>query len=261
MMASPRYKTLKEKEVDDFMRDGFLVVRGAFPRAVAEEIADLVWREAPIDREDRSTWAKARHTIEKTFVNDTTRRLYTGRVHHAFDDLLGEGRYPLQEQLGYSLINLPGFDTPPWTGKGWHVDGTHFHHRLNSKEQGLIGLFLFTDIFPEGGGTAVRPGSHRMVADLLRKAEPDGLSCKELAAQAEEATARLPVIEATGEAGDMVVMHPLTYHGSSSNCGDRVRIASNICVPLHEDMNLQRANPEDYSPVEKAIVQALEGRS
>lgn len=258
-MASTPHKALTEKEVDDFVRNGFLVVRGAFPRAVAEEIVDLVWHEAPIDRHDRSTWTKARHTIEKTFVNDTTRRLYTDRIHHAFDDLLGEGRYPLSEQLGYSLINLPGFDAPPWSGKGWHVDGAHFQHHLHSKEQGLVGLFLFTDILPEGGGTAVRPGSHQIVASLLQKAGPEGLSCAELSGQAESATAHLPIREVTGEAGDMVVMHPLTYHGSSSNCSDRVRIASNICVPLHEEMNLRRENPDDYSPVEKAIIQALQG--
>lgn len=250
-------KALTEKEVEDFIRDGFLVVREAFPRDLAGEIVDLVWQEAPIDRHDRSTWSKARHTIERTFVNDTTRRLYTERIHHAFDDLLGEGRYPLTEQLGYSLINLPGFDSQPWRGQGWHVDGAHFHHHVHSKEQGLVGLFLFTDIFPEGGGTAVRPGSHRIVAKLLQEAEPNGLSCTELAVQTASAAEHLPVLEVTGEAGDMVVMHPFTYHGSSSNCGDRVRIAANICIQLHEEMNLQRANPDDYSPVEKAIVQVF----
>ena len=75
-------------------------------------------------------------------------------------------------------------------------------------------------------------------------------------AYTEAQTRHLPVVEVIGDAGDMVLMHPHTYHGSSDNCSDRFRVASNICVGLHEPMNLDRADPDDYSPVERAIVES-----
>lgn len=256
--AEPRlYKTLTSGEADNFIRDGYLLVKEAFPRELAERIVELIWSFAPMDPSDRSTWTKARYTVQKTFVNDLTHQLHTRRVHDAMDDLLGEGRYRLEKQLGYSLINLPGFESPPWRAMGWHVDGTHFHHHLDSREQGLVGLFLHTDILPEGGGTAIRPGSHRVVAGILQQAEPDGLNSRDLIQQSAAATENLAGVEVIGRAGDMVLMHPFTVHGSSTNCSDRIRIASNICVPLHEKMHLHRTDPAEYSPVERAIVESI----
>ncbi|MBV9865770.1 MAG: phytanoyl-CoA dioxygenase family protein [Abitibacteriaceae bacterium] len=185
--------------------------------------------------------------------------LYSERVVGTFDDLLGAGRYAKHRGTGYVLLGLPGFAAPPWTPPqdGWHIDGVHFHHHVNSCEQGLIGLYLYTDIEHGGGGTVVRPGSHRITARILNEAEPEGLAHHELSRRVAEQVQDLPVREVIGNAGDMVVMHPHLYHGSSDNVHERIRIASNMCIGLHEPMNLHRANKAEYSPVELAIVNAL----
>lgn len=60
------------------------------------------------------------------------------------------------------------------------MDGSNFHHRVTSREQGLVTLFLFSDIGPGDGGTPVFRGSHRAVARLLATSEPAGRSLTEL---------------------------------------------------------------------------------
>ena len=56
----------------------------------------------------------------------------------------------------------------PWGPDGrWHIDGYGFHHYLFSSEIGLVAIMLFTDVHPDGGGTAVAEGSHRLAARIL----------------------------------------------------------------------------------------------
>ena len=64
------------------------------------------------------------------------------------------------------------------------------------------------------------------------------------------------VVAATGQAGDIVLLHPFMLHARSPNTGSSVRFLCNPCVQLHEPMNLARANSADYSPVEQAIIRA-----
>jgi len=53
-------------------------------------------------------------------------------------------------------------------------------------------------------------------------------------------------------------MHPFLVHARSPNTGSTVRIASNLCVTIYKELNLQRRNPAEYSPVELAIRLALD---
>jgi len=88
----------------------------------------------------------------------------------------------------------------------------------------------------QGSGTQASQGAHR---------------------RAVEAAEGLPIVEVTGKAGDVLLVHPQTFHGSSNHLGDGVRLASNMCIALHEKKDLARADAEDYSPVEYATVHAL----
>jgi hypothetical protein len=66
------------------------------------------------------------------------------------------------------------------------------------------------------------------------------------------------VAEAQGSIGDVALLHPFMLHANSPNCGVAPRIICNPCVRLHEPMQLDRDDPADYSPVEWAIVNALD---
>jgi len=43
----------------------------------------------------------------------------------------------------------------PHDRTNWHVDGDFFHHFLDSKEQGLLPIVIFSDIKTGGGGTGM----------------------------------------------------------------------------------------------------------
>jgi hypothetical protein len=135
------------------------------------------------------------------------------------------------------------------------VGGDDFHHHLTSPEQGLVTVFFFSDVSFGDGGTAVAVGSHRTVAQLLAGAEPTGLGYNDLLRKLPRVY-RSQVVELTGEAGDVAMLHPLLVHRSSANTGTKVRFACNPRYALKEPMQLDRADGA-YSPVEEAIRRAL----
>ena len=49
---------LSNAQVEQFVRDGFLRIDRAFPREVAEEGCDIMWRDMPFHRHDPTTWTK-----------------------------------------------------------------------------------------------------------------------------------------------------------------------------------------------------------
>ena len=56
----------------------------------------------------------------------------------------------------------------------WHVDGDFFVHFLDSPEQALLVIPLFSDIRPSGGATYIAPEGIRHVAQYLA-AHPEGV--------------------------------------------------------------------------------------
>ena len=49
----------------------------------------------------------------------------------------------------------------------WHNDGDWFTHFLDSPEQALLVIPLFSDIKPKGGGTVICTDGIKLVAQLL----------------------------------------------------------------------------------------------
>ena len=50
---------------------------------------------------------------------------------------------------------------------GWHVDGDFFVHFLDSREQGLLVVPLWSDVIENGGGTLIAADSVGKVAQWL----------------------------------------------------------------------------------------------
>jgi hypothetical protein len=61
----------------------------------------------------------------------------------------------------------------------------------------------------------------------------------------------------TGEAGDVVLLHPYTLHATSQNVLGVGRIITNPPLALREPMNFNRPHLDDFSLVERAILRGL----
>src|SRR5919202_1984338 len=67
----------------------------------------------------------------------------------------------------------PGAEAPG-PPPGWQKTGDFFRHYLDSPEQGLLTLVLWTDVVSQGGGTFVAADSVPVIARLLAE-HPEGL--------------------------------------------------------------------------------------
>lgn len=64
-------------------------------------------------------------------------------------------------------------------------------------------------------------------------------------------------LEATGDVGDVYILHPFMLHSASRNLLRDIRIITNPPVSLKEPFNYNRPNPEHYSLVEQKILRDL----
>lgn len=241
-------------QIEQFIEEGYTMLRGAFPRRVAEAVHRLVVQKVGADRDDPATWTKPFAHLAEIYADEPFASALTPRLKDALDELLGAGRWELPEGLGWWPVIFPGFEKGPWRPptSGWHVDGIHFHHHLDSSDQALLPIFLFNDMGPGDGGTCISVGSHKITARLLRDAEPAGLSANELAERVNAAD-RKQVVEVSGQAGDVALMHPFMLHTRGVNVGKSIRVICNPCVRFHEKMNVYADPTRPCSAVERAI--------
>jgi ectoine hydroxylase-related dioxygenase (phytanoyl-CoA dioxygenase family) len=187
---------------------------------------------------------------------------FAPRVWRAACQLLGgEDRIEQPYTWGSGFIaNLGVGADRPWqppsaSSPDWHKDGDFFRHFLDSPEQGLLTIVLWSDIDERGGGTFIAPDSVAPVARLLEQERegvlPDDLPYDELIAQCST------FVETTGRLGDVVLMHPFMLHAVSQNHRGTARFITNPPIALRQPMDFDRPDPEDQSPVERAVLRAL----
>ena len=128
-------------------------------------------------------------------------------------------------------------------------------HFLDSREQALLVIPVFTEIKPHGGGTMIAPDGIGMIAKHLYEHPegvlPGGFGALDKIKECED------FHEVTGSPGDVVLMHPFMMHSASKNALRIPRIITNPPVLLKEPFNFDRENPEDYSIVEKKTLKEL----
>ena len=57
------------------------------------------------------------------------------------------------------MITFPGFSEGQWAVEGnFHIDGHWYQHYPYNKEIGVLPIMFFSDVKPDGGGTAIAEG-------------------------------------------------------------------------------------------------------
>jgi hypothetical protein len=246
---------LDHTETQRFIEQGFLRLDGAFPRALAEECRELLWRDMGCDPNDRSTWKRPIIRLGDYAQEPFRRAANTPLLHAAFDQLVGPGRWVPRASLGTFPIRFPSPDDPG--DAGWHADasfaGDDGSWRLNvtSRGRALLMLFLFSDVGEEDAPTRIRAGSHLDVPSVLAPAGDAGMSYLKLAEHL-DATAQRPFVLATGDAGTVYLCHPFLIHAAQPHHGSRPRFIAQPPLYPAEPLQLHR-DDGSYSPVEIAI--------
>ncbi|UFH53272.1 phytanoyl-CoA dioxygenase family protein [Spirosoma sp. KNUC1025] len=247
---------LSDADIDQFIRDGFVRIDGAFPRAVADEGRAILWQETGCDPDDPATWTKPAIRLGGYSQTPFRQAANEPALLAAFDQLVGAGRWLPRDSLGTFPIRFPSPDDPGDTG--WHAEasfaGEDGSWRLNvtSRGRALLMLFLFSDVGPNDAPTRILVGSHLDVPKLLEPAGEEGLSFIELAQQLPASTFQRELVLATGDAGTVYLCHPFLIHAAQPHHGTRPRFMAQ--PPLHpaEPIQIHRADGQ-YSPVEQAM--------
>jgi hypothetical protein len=279
--------------VDDFNALGYLVVKNAFSKEVAAACKEELWnhiRESNgVNRLDHSTWKDIVKVGKVWNASDgyPWSELFSDKLNAAIRTILshprGEvtGDTPLvsgkannhctigEYGAGWWTLLMPGFAKEPWEVDGnWHIDGYHYRHYLFSKEVGLVAMMLFSDILPNGGGTAVAECSHIVASQVLLEAGLRGCTGKELSqAVMNHSGAVYNIVELTGECGDVILLHPFLLHARSKNlygtpsCPGEdyeagVRFLCHPAIPLQDHMDFSKPWAE-MSILERSIVRAV----
>jgi hypothetical protein len=229
-------------DVERFIEEGFLRLERAFPRLLADECREILWRDTGCDPRDPTTWS--RPVIR---LGD--------HAEAPFDQLVGPGRWSPRTSLGTFPIRFPGPEDPD--DAGWHADASYEGEdgslRLNvtSRGRALLMLFLFSVVGVDDAPTRIRVGSHLDVPRLLEPAGDAGLTFLELAEKL-DITARQPVALAIGEPGDVYICHPFLVHAAQPHRGSTPRFMAQPPLYPAEPLKLHREDGS-YSPVEIAI--------
>ena len=104
---------------------------------------------------------------------------------------------------------------------------------VSGRPHTLLVLTLLSEVRIDDAPTRIRAGSHRAVADRLT-AEP--LDFVEAAAVVDKASASCPVVHATGDPGDMYVVHPFTVHAADEHRGSTPRFMAQGPIMLTEPL-------------------------
>jgi hypothetical protein len=254
------YRVLTDEQAQHFLDEGYVVIRDCFSPQAAEEYTKTIWVRLGYDPNDPSTWAEP--SIHMPTHREVDVKEFAPKAWDAVCDLVGgEERIARPYTWGDGfIVNLWQGADRPWSppsarSTGWHKDGDFFRHFLDSPEQGLLTLVLWSDVRHQGGATFVAAGSVGPVARFLAARPegvlPGGFPIAELAGQCDE------FVEATGRVGDVFLLHPYMLHAKAQNVLRRPRFITNPPVHLAEPMRFDRPDPADHSLIERAVLRGL----
>jgi hypothetical protein len=254
-------RVLTDEQIEFFLENGYVTVQGCFSREAAKPFIDEAWERLGVDRNDPETWVEKRVHLPNTKEFEV--KDFAPKAWRAACELVGGEERIDQPYLWTNsfVINLGIGADREWEPashetEGWHKDGDWFRHFLDSPEQGLLTIVVWSDIEPFGGGTFIAADSVAPVARLLvdkpEGVHPEDLDFDALIRQCDK------FVEATGKVGDVVLIHPYVLHSQSQNHSGRGRFITNPPITLKEPMQFDRDDPSEYSVIERAVLRALD---
>lgn len=202
-------------------RDGFVVLPGLVPASVTgPAVRELNNRLGTGKHPGRDAYADKHDYLSEYAATPAVMALARGPLKDAAEALLGKGkveplsqaqivlRFPAEhDRVKYkSLIHVDGL----YSSKA--VPGKPFRYSL------CAGVFLSDVPRPDMGNLSVHPGSHRLIAETVRR---KGVAA--LKGDLAEKVALPPPVQVTGRTGDVVLFHFQLAHDKAPNFSPHIR--------------------------------------
>lgn len=146
-----------------------------------------------------------------------------------------------KDGLGWIHLRYPFYnyndknnDSIKYPENSFHLDGTYVHpnNRLNPM-QSVVLLPFITTVGKNEGGTAVIPGSHKLINDYILRHNYKSNNNLDITIDkiVKTNSSSDNIIDITGEQGDILIMHPHLVHSSSyADKSSNTRITFNLSV-------------------------------
>ena len=216
---------LQQHEREAYFKDGFVICRNALDSNWLGRARDAyeraLFRSRELTKSNNYFSLAPEHTAETPCVYRIDRLPEQDPV---FWDL------NLNSQLADAAVDVLGPDVtyrdsminvkPPGErgAVSWHQDFAFYPHTNTGTIQVLTALY---DIPPEQGPLCVIPGTHK--AGLFEHYDDHDAWTGEIRAEDFDTLDKDSMVELECNAGDAILLHPLTVHGSEPNRSERAR--------------------------------------
>ncbi|KAB0466165.1 DUF1479 family protein [Vibrio chagasii] len=254
-------KVLSKEDWKHWQEFGFVIIKSAISKDLAEKILDMTWDFQNMDREKPETWYP-----EKVYRSDLDKDLYVyGFVEVYHHQLLWDSRQDSKvynafvdiwdcEELWVTLdrvnLNPPNIfnrsrDLIKRTDEGfdislhWDVDTS-----LENLPQRVQGIIALNDSNPETGGFQCCPSLFRHFDDWKVKQPKDRDPIRPKVNKEEH-----PIVIPRLEAGDMLIFNGLLAHGVKENMSERgVRAVQYLSMSpaLEDNSNLRESRIKSW---------------
>lgn len=256
---------LSDMQREEFFDQGTLRLTRVFPQAAAARVVDGIWglleQKYRLRRDSPATWTEKQPTGFQSLTRAGSFNSIAGpALIDALNDLLGKGEWNSTKTWGAPLVTFPE------NGRMWEVPKNQWHLDFLARGTadelpGIRVLAFISPVEAGGGGTVVAAGSHRLVERLLATGLAHGghsATVRDLLAAShpwlrglwsetagDEDRARfitrgerihgvdVRVEELIGAPGEVILMHPWTFHAPAPNCSQRPRIMVSHSVFRH----------------------------
>jgi ectoine hydroxylase-related dioxygenase (phytanoyl-CoA dioxygenase family) len=259
-ISNPEDQTLAH-----FRDFGWMRVPHAFDTAEAEAMRDVVWDGLAVlgvQRDAPATWSIERPVkLQRLKEHAAFGAVGSARLLAAIDAVLETQAYEKPKRWGAIFVAFPTKDEWGVPTSGWHIDANYASQL--SPPKGVQTHALFGDIAPRSGASQILSGSHRLIhrwfkdhpapagarsadmrkslqghpyiRDLHAEGDRDARIQRFMNSVEEVDGVPLQVVENTGAAGDVILLHPLTLHVAAPNNGvaPRFLLSGAVTTDMH----------------------------
>lgn len=230
-------------DLEAFVSDGYVKVEQAAPQEVADAAQAVLWQRLGLTPEDPSQWSvPVMWTSDMTGEGPFGELARSPRLAAALDVICGTGGWRPRGALGNIPVRLPV--SPPADDRGWHIDANtpqpDGSWAVTGRPHTVLVLTLLSEVGVDDAPTRIRVGSHRDVARVLGV---DPLNLEDMGRVVDQASAGRPVRHATGQPGDVYIVHPFTAHAADEHRGRSPRFMAQAPVMLTSPLTPESASP------------------